>query len=220
MDIYFYHFNKKIFNTLINANIGKYDYYIIMPHFNEPISDFLKDIPLDKLLIIDKDIPELKGKVAAVFQNYEKDIYLALRDNIKLIKKYDELFLLFDWKNLYLPQGIINGYNHFCKEFAIRGNIITKMIEGEIEKNKVFIVNDDYHLTTIIKTIKRKKLQLGKDIGIISYNDIPLKEVVADGLTVLSTDFELMGKEASQMIKRKIYRRIENPFQLIVRNSL
>ena len=31
---------------------------------------------------------------------------------------------------------------------------------------------------------------MGKDIGIISYNEIPFKEIVANGIATISTDFE------------------------------
>ena len=46
----------------------------------------------------------------------------------------------------------------------------------------------------LIKISHEKKLKLGKDIGIISYNDTPLNKVLAGGIAVISTDFNKMGE--------------------------
>lgn len=63
-------------------------------------------------------------------------------------------------------------------------------------------------------------MTLAKDVGVISYNDTLLKELVEGGITTISTDFERMGKSLAQMILNKERRKIENPNQLIIRNSL
>lgn len=39
---------------------------VIMPHFNEDVSSLVRKIPADKLLVIDKNIPELAGDYAAI----------------------------------------------------------------------------------------------------------------------------------------------------------
>jgi DNA-binding LacI/PurR family transcriptional regulator len=61
---------------------------------------------------------------------------------------------------------------------------------------------------------------LGKDIGIISYNDTPGKEILRDGITVISTDFENLGAKAAEMILEKKAIQQDNPFYVISRNSL
>lgn len=61
---------------------------------------------------------------------------------------------------------------------------------------------------------------LGKDIGIISYNDTPPKEVVINGRATISTDFNAMGKTLANMVLNNINNKIENPSSLIIRESL
>lgn len=60
----------------------------------------------------------------------------------------------------------------------------------------------------------------GKDFGIISYNDTPLKEILAGGITTLSTDFKQMGQTMASLITQKEIKTIENPWKLDIRNSL
>ncbi len=52
-----------------------------------------------------------------------------------------------------------------------------------------------------MKDIKAKKLNPGKDVGVLSHNDEPAKEII--GITTYSTDFSLMGKRAGQAVKNR-----------------
>ena len=48
-------------------------------------------------------------------------------------------------------------------------------------------------LTLIEKIIDCNK-EVGKDVGVISYNETPLKKIILNGITTVSTDFMMMGK--------------------------
>jgi DNA-binding LacI/PurR family transcriptional regulator len=72
----------------------------------------------------------------------------------------------------------------------------------------------------VIEKAKFQHLQLGYDYGIISYNETPLKKLVENGITTISTDFQAMGKTLAESILKNKKIQIENPSQLILRNSL
>jgi len=61
---------------------------------------------------------------------------------------------------------------------------------------------------------------MANEIGIISYNDTLLKEIVEGGITTISTDFNAMGKRLAEMILNNENLKIENPNRLIVRRSI
>ena len=84
---------------------------------------------------------------------------------------------------------------------------------------RMMVVNDR-DLVNLLKQADRQQLVPGKDFGIISYNDTPLKEVLAGGITTLSTDFKLMGRTMASLINKKTIETIENPWNLNIRNSL
>jgi DNA-binding LacI/PurR family transcriptional regulator len=60
----------------------------------------------------------------------------------------------------------------------------------------------------------------GQDIGIVSYNESPFKEIIADGITTITTDFNQMGQSIIEMIFNNSTKHIENPSKLIIRNSI
>jgi len=75
-------------------------------------------------------------------------------------------------------------------------------------------------MIAIIKKAHEKNWEIGKDIGIISYDDTPTKEILCGGITVLSPNFQAMGKTVGVMIKTGILEKSYNPFNLFVRSSL
>ena len=70
------------------------------------------------------------------------------------------------------------------------------------------------------KKFRAADLKVGKNVGIISYNETPWKKFILDGLTTISTDFKKMGEIAAEMILTKNQKHTEVPFALKLRNSL
>jgi DNA-binding LacI/PurR family transcriptional regulator len=75
-------------------------------------------------------------------------------------------------------------------------------------------------LVTLIKRVKQLEMKVGEAVGIISYNETPLKEILLDGITIISTDFEKLGETAAKLILENEKSHIANPFRLVIRNSL
>ena len=221
VNVFFHHYNTQLLNNLIEDNLGQYSDYVIMPHFNKDVSRIISKVPKDKLFLLDKNISTLQGSIPAVFQNFQKDIYEALKSGLHLLNKYKTLNLVQPSKKFhYVPAELVKGFKDFCKNFSIKGNVIEGLSGKNIKPGAAFILFLDEDLITLLKICRQKNLKLGKDIGIISYDDTPMKEVLAEGITVISTDFAQMGKTAAQMVLEKGKGKIENPCQLIIRNTL
>lgn len=217
VDIFFHHFNSDIFNKLINDNIGDYTAYVIMPANLKNTEQIIQRLPKDKVYILDQTHEGLKD-YPSVFQNFEKDVYQGLEAALQQIKTYNKLILLYPASRQ--PEGILIGFNLFCAHHGLQSEVIDQLADRKLTKGELYIILDDKNLIRIIKKIKEINLSIAKDIGIISYNDTLLKEIVEDGITTISTDFNLMGQRLAQMILNKEFAQIENPNRLIVRKSL
>ena len=217
VDIFFHHFNFELFSKLIFDNVGSYSYYVIMPVNFKNTAAVLSNLPHDKVFILDQTNEELK-QYPAVYQNFEADIYSSLRAAKKHISKYNKLILLFP--ETKQPLGMLTGFQRFKKEMSITNEVISSLDKRIPKKGEVYLVLDDQNLIKLIKKIKSVGLKLGEEIGIISYNDTMLKEVVEDGITTISTDFKLMGRNLAKMIFSGEHKQIENPNYLIIRKSL
>ncbi|WP_435817837.1 substrate-binding domain-containing protein [Micrococcus luteus] len=75
-------------------------------------------------------------------------------------------------------------------------------------------------LVTLIERLIAQKLRIGKDVGVISYNETPLKKIILDGITTISTDFSELGVQAAEFVLSGKTEKVEVPFYLNLRKSL
>jgi DNA-binding LacI/PurR family transcriptional regulator len=221
VDVFFHHYDLKRFEKLIRENIGKYSYYAFMPHFNQDVSKILSRIPERKLIILDKSVPELKGKYSAVYQDFENDIYNGLESQKEKICSYERIVFSSSKSPFqFVPDGCIQGFSRFCTENQISFEMVNKLNPASIEKGTIYLLYSDTELIGLIREIDQRNWIPGKDIGIISYDETPMKEILAGGISVLSTDFEKMGKTAASFINGNVFRQESNPFHFLIRNSI
>lgn len=223
IDLHMHHHSVALFENLINNHLGDYDYYVIMPHFYdqpEEVLRIIRQIPTDQLILLDKDLPALSGNYGAVYQNYEKDISEALYEALPALKKYENLVLVNPGINPY-PEEIKKGFQSFCRMQDFNFSIIEGLeMYTPVKKGQAYVIIEETDLVNLVKICRNNKLRIGKDVGIVSYNETPLKEILLDGITVISTDHEEMGITAARMIMEKTREKVKNSFKLILRNSL
>lgn len=224
VDIKIHHFNAVLFREHIQNNISNYDYFVVMPHFYDDPADALgtiKTIPQDKLIILDKNIPLSDLNSASVYQDFQNDIVGALEQGLDLLSKYNKLYLVFPGNGKYSPE-IIQGFRKFCMQNDFKNEVLDEINPGttEVNSGEAYIVIEESDLCNLIKLSREKNLQIGKEVGIISYNDSPLKEILLDGITVITTDHIKMGETAARLILDNSKEKIKNPFVLIRRGSL
>lgn len=223
IDLYVYQNNFGQFKKqVLNSKSKEYTHYVLNTHFDkkeEEIIGFIKnEIPLEKLILLDNKMDKL-GDIACVYQDFENDIYSALNELNPLLKKYKEIKLVFP-KASHLPKGIRTGFLKFCVEEGYEFGIVQDIVNERLEKNTVYINVEENDLIHLVKHIKSNEFVIGEDIGIISYNDSSLKEVLLDGITVISTDFQQLGEKAGLMILRNEKDQIRSRFDVFIRNSL
>ena len=229
-DLHIYHCDETLFLNLLDKNKSAYDYFVIMPHFKtdqlkhvsltDDVIKALKKIPKNKLVILDNIKPSLDSSLAEIYQDFENDIYFALKKGLSKIKKYKKIMLIYPEKAVYpYPRRILHGFRKFCVEHKLDFEILERVYDDMIlKKGDLFITIEESDLVTLVKQVREDEYELGSDIGIISYNDTPLKELL--GITVMSTDFKVMGETAAQMILNKSKGKSKVPFNFIDRESL
>ncbi|TMM30616.1 GntR family transcriptional regulator [Polaribacter aestuariivivens] len=229
-DLHIYHCDESLFLNLIAKNKSAYDYYVIMPHFiteqlthisyTDEVLKSLKKIPKEKLVILDNLKEGMEGGAVEIFQDFENDIYNALNEAYPKIKKYENLMLFYPRKTVYpYPKRILHGFRKFCVEHDIKFEILEEVYEDIIiKKGDLFVTIEESDLVNLVKQIREDEFILGEEVGVISYNDTPLKELL--GITVISTDFKVMGETAAKMIVEKKKGQFKVPFNFIDRKSL
>ncbi len=222
IDFYIYNNNFSLFKRLLLNRRNDYTHYVIIPHFiegGENAYEIINTIPKDRLLLLDKVVPNVTGEYAAVYENFEMDIYNALTEAADQLSKYHTFKIIFP-KNSYYPPEILKGFKNFCQDNAFSYKIISDIIDEPISEGEVYINVMERDLISLIEKILLLNLKVGKQVGIISYNEIPIKKIILNGITTISSDFDQMGKIAAELILSNSREHIEVPFKLTLRASL
>jgi hypothetical protein len=222
IDFYIYNNDFALFKKLLQNCREDYHYYVIIPHFLEGAEGaptVINSIPKEKLILLDKLVPGVTGSYGAIYENFEKDIYHALEQALPQLSKYNSLNIIFP-AYTYHPNEILTGFYKFCQEYAFNYKVIPNIKKEPIGKGEVYINLMEDDLVTLIEKILSENLQVGKDVGVISYNETAIKKIILNGITTISTDFEIMGEKTAELILNNSVEHIEAPFHLTLRNSL
>lgn len=222
IDFYIYNNDFALFKKMIVAKRDDYSHFVIIPHFlegGENAHEIINTIPKEKLVILDKLLPGVTGDYAAAYENFAQDIYAALEQALDRLSHYRTLKIIFP-KNSYFPHEILTGFYRFCQQYAFDHKVIHNIKDEEINPGEVYINLMEDDLVMLIERLIAQKLKIGKDVGVISYNETPLKRIILDGITTISTDFSELGAQAAEFILTGKTEKVAVPFYLNLRKSL
>ncbi|MEZ4904489.1 MAG: GntR family transcriptional regulator [Spirosomataceae bacterium] len=223
IDFYIYNNDYNYFKKLLQTNHHDYTHYVIIPHFTEggeKAHEVINTtIPREKVIVVDKPIAGIKGKYGSVCQNFKSDIYNALEQALEVLSKYRKLLIIFP-KESHHPKEILKGLSLFCDQYSFDFEVISSIKNETIQRGEVYISITENDLISLVEKVMTSTLKVGQEVGIISYNETPLKRIILEGITTISTDFHLMGQQTAQMILNNSKEHIEVPFYLTLRPSL
>ena len=218
VDLVFHFYNEHLFETVVNDSLGRYNNYVIMNFNNEGLHPSLKKIDQSKLLLLDLGDFE-KSDYSFISQDFGKSVYSCLTKNIALINKYRNFVLFLPHESNH-PLVLTKYFKKFIRDNKIKGETVKSLSLNSLSGDTAYLVIQQKDLVNIVKQARLKGLEIGKDIGLIAYNDTPMYEIIANGITVISVDFAEMGKMAADFVKnrQKVFETF--PAQMIIRGSL
>lgn len=222
IDFYIYNNDYNLFKKLIVNNKNDYTNYVIIPHFmedEENAYETINTIPKEKLLLLDKIVSGITGNYAAAYENFEKDVYSALVEATEQLSKYHTLKIIFP-SHSYYPVEILRGFKNYCQDYAFSYKIVNKILDDTVNTGEVFLNVMEDELVVLMEKILASGLVIGEEVGVIAYNETPVKKFILNGITTISTDFNQMGITAAQLILSDSKEHVEIPFKLTLRASL
>jgi len=218
VDLHFHHYNIDVFEKIIKESLGKYTKYIVMNFDHKRVPEIIGQIPKDKLLIIDWKIHASPG-MSAIYQDFGKTLYDSLENNLELIRKYQRFIYLYP-EFTYHPRESITWFEKFGKDFHLQYEVLRSFKKFDVRKGDLYLLVSDRTLARFLDQCDVRNIIPGKDAGVISYNETPMKKYVKDGITVISTDFNLMGKKAAEFVLTGEPVNLQIPSLLKVRSSI
>lgn len=216
VNMYFHHYNIRLMEEILLGAAGRYSAFIVMAYEHPGIPAILNKLDPNKVLVFDYLNPEW-GDYSAVIQEFENSLYENLKRLREPLNKYKSLIFVCPDSANHPPEAK-SAFLAFCKDHGIEGKVQDE--PGPVILNNAFLVVDDKHLIEVVKRTREAGLKTGKDVGVISFNDYPMKEVLEGGISVISPDFlEMAGFIAQAINNREKVRNLVPP-RVIFRNSL
>ena len=218
VDLHFHHYNIDDFEKIIKESLGKYTKYIIMNFDHKRVPEIIRQIPASKLLVIDWNIHEQEGS-SSIYQDFGQGLYDSLVSGLDLIRKYKQFIYLYPTFT-YHPKVSVPYFEKFCTDYQINFKTLYDFKKFDLQKGELYLLVSDRTLAKFLDQCAKKNLVPGRDVGVISYNETPMKKYVKDGITVISTDFELMGKKIAEFANTGEKTNLVIPTKLSIRSSI
>ncbi|GGD27167.1 GntR family transcriptional regulator [Hyunsoonleella pacifica] len=218
VDFQFHHYNVKNFKSMLDTEEGEYYKYIIMGFDHPEVKRAISKINRDRLLLIDWDLGSEKTK-NYLLQDFGQGFYNCLEQGLHLFRKYKEINFIYP-EYTYHPWESVEYFKKFCNAYNIKCSVTKNSRDLKVEKHTAYITVNDRMLYNLLDQCITEDLELGKDVGLLSYNETPIKRFIYKGISVVSIDFKEFGAIAAEFVKSdKIIRKFL-PTKLIVRDSL
>jgi DNA-binding transcriptional regulator YhcF (GntR family) len=218
LDVCFHHFNGGLFQRLLHDARGRYDRYVVMPFPDPDLADAIAALEPEKLLLLDIQAHAGEGR-AWIGQSFDAALVGALEAGLERLHRYRRLVLVFP-PGKHNPEEIQDAVRRFGARHRLPVEVVPSLPEEEVRPGTAYLVLEDDDLVSLIKYCRDTGHRLGADVGVISYNDTPLKEVVAGGITVVTTDFYALGVRAGEHVLAPAQVRETRPTRLVLRSSL
>jgi DNA-binding transcriptional regulator YhcF (GntR family) len=192
VDLYIYNNDFAFFKNLLEQKGRDYTHYVIIPHFlnnRKEAGKIINRIPKHKLLLLDKKVEGITGAYAAVYEHFEQDIFNALDAAASTINKYKTIKIVFP-ANSYFPDEILGGFRLFCKKHSYKPVVVTDLLKDVTSKGDLYITLIETDLVTLVERIVNQKIDIGTEVGIISYNETPIKKIILDGIPLSPLTFK------------------------------
>lgn len=218
VDLLFHQYNERLFSTIVRESVGKYSKYVVMNFDNERFSVSLNKINPVRLLLLDFGKFE-KERYSYVCQDFDESFYGALQRLGDRFSSYRKFVFLFP-SSLKHPQSSKDYFSRFCQDYNLFGCVEENVENLKVEKGTAYLAIKQQDVVKVVKQGRLAGLKCGKDFGLLAYNDIPSYEVIDEGITALTIDWEQMGNEVARFVLDNAVVQKYLPTEVRLRNSL
>ena len=194
-----------------------------MPHLIEETEEnlkCLKQITSGRLIFLDQILPSLNNSNSSIVSSSGKAIYELMQKNVAYFKKYKTLNLVLTEEE-YFDSELIIGFRNFCENNHYEFKVLDGFKGEDVEESNVYFTMEDIDLVVAIKSAQSQNLELGKQVGLISLNDSCYKEILAGGITIISSKPDEVGKLTAEFVLGNKHRQsLSVSMEMILRKTL
>ena len=217
-----YEHNYRMLNLSLEEHKDDYDFFVVIPHFFAYQDDLLRafeHLPMDRLIVLTHPVEGLDSKTTQLTFDRKNAWEKALKKVSSRIRQYSRLLLYFP-DDFRFPQEILDAMTDFCERQGIPFRVLPAWDERKIQSGDLCFILEDEILAEVVGFAQQHGLTIGKDIGIVSFEDHPLKVQLAGGITTLGYDYGEIARTTALRVTTGVPQKAFFPLQWNLRSSL
>jgi DNA-binding transcriptional regulator YhcF (GntR family) len=201
LSLFFHNRSADTAAALLRRFGGACDFAGIIPpgeKFGPELISVIKELESRGARFFGLDTQAADLPLPGAYQDFAGSFAAALSPAVSDIRRFKHFSLVIAEPQNHIIKDLRRGFRDFCGSVGVESRVNPKKAP---ERAALYLVIDDRHLAAMVKEGLKTGLQPGKDYGLISYNDTPLKEIICGGLSVISTDFSGIGRRFADFVK-------------------
>lgn len=138
--------------------------------------------PLEKPQPLLSRLPD--QNFVARYPGFETEMTTLLENHYQLFRKYEGFVLVFPSSGMF-PGEISRVFRDFCEIHQLAYRQTEELHPEDVSEGLAYMILEDNTLAAFVEITAEKGLIIGKEAGVLSYEDSPLKRIVANGITVI-----------------------------------
>lgn len=216
-----YEHNYRLLNLTLEEHADDYDYFLVIPHFfayQDDLKRALDFVPPHRLIVLTHPVTGLSAQAGGITFDRAREWEQALTQAQDKIAAYERLLLFFP-EDFLFPQEILESVQAYCQHIGLPFKVLHAWSDHKVKPGDLCIVLEDDTLVALVQHCQQHQWRPGADVGIIAYEDHPAKADLADGITVLAHDYQLIARETAAMIRQRTLNQQTLGLQWVWRNS-
>lgn len=200
----------------LQTRIESFDYFILSPFKADSKCDLTE---IANILPKEKQLFPLNTANDDDLEILGYEINRLLEEHKEKIGSYQKINLVLPEDQYFYYQTII-GFQKFCEENNLEYSLLDGISSEDVVSNEMYFVLNDHELFQIIKIAQSQQLDLGYDVGILSFNEKPFKAYLWHGISTINMNFDEIASHLLNVIMdNESFEPLDLSLQLIDRAS-
>ena len=206
--------------AIVEKESGNYHFFLVEPQLLEQIEllRIFRNKMISKKVIFlqDEANRQLLERSCSVCK-VKRGLTQTFNSLVEKFQAYQELFLVLP-ESEYFSSEIITEFFAFCDEHDIKGRVLDEV--SKIERKCLYLVIDEGSLFPLLELMKTQKMELKKDLGLITLFEKNYLEFLYNGITSISWDNATLAESLLSHITSNKEQAILNSTKLRLRGSI
>lgn len=198
-----YEHNYRMLNLSLEEHQNDFDFFIVIPHFfayQDDLKRAFSSVVPERLIVLTHAVSGLDEQTSQFTFDRKVEWTKALEAVSSKMESFRRLVVFFQ-DDFRFPQEIFEAAEAFAKATGMPFKSLNEWDPKKIQTGDVALVLEDETLSELVAFVADREMEIGRDLGIISFDDDPMKELLIGGITTLGYNYREIAELTATRIQ-------------------